>query len=526
LEEEQRLAASLFGGGGGVFTGSSTLPFSLDPAGKDEEAGTDFFRIDRVGDAARDNDLVATSDDGDGDQQGPPPPPEERRNDEPPADEEEHQRRRTADGGPAWVDRDDDARVSLLETSRLRKLRTSRAEEAPLPAAELEGRLRDRFRSTAQQTARTDWAEVSDKAPVDESNEEEEDGFKNSSASLLRQTGRHLPPNLLSMKRCPDANLADPNRSVVQATHFHPASDEERPLLLTAGLDKTLRFFQVSADGSDKIHGVHFPKLPIYCAQFLGTTGNVVVTGRRPFFYLYDTQASRVDLVPRITGRDEKSLETCVASPDGRTLAFGGNDGYVILFDAHTKSWMCDLKMNGSVRAITFAGDGDEMLASGSDGDVYRWDLRNNRKCIERFANQDGTITSSLAVSSRTLAVGAESGVVNLYSERQARCCPSSPQSSRTPLKSIMNLQTSADALRFNPDGQILALSSRRERNAVKLLHVPTQTVFSNWPTSKTPVNYCWSMDFSPGSKFFVAGNDKGRCLLYKMMHYDDNDLD
>ena len=98
----------------------------------------------------------------------------------------------------------------------------------------------------------------------------------------------------------------------------------------------------------------------------------------------------------RIIGRQEKSLERCVASPDGRTLAFCGNDGYVILFDAHTKSWMTDFKMNGSVRAIVFTNDdGNEVLASGSDGDVYRWDLR-SRKCLERFSNQDGTITSSL----------------------------------------------------------------------------------------------------------------------------------
>ena len=89
-----------------------------------------------------------------------------------------------------------------------------------------------------------------------------------------------------------------------------------------------------------------------------------------------------------------------------------------------------------------------------------------------------------------------------------------------------MNLHTSADSLRFNHTGQILALASRREKNAVKLLHVPTKTVYSNWPTSKTPLNYCWSMDFSPGSKFFVAGNDKGRCLLYQLLHYENDDLD
>jgi len=268
------------------------------------------------------------------------------------------------------------------------------------------------------------------------------------------------------------------------------------------------------------------PKLPIYSASFLGTTGNVIVSGRRPFFYIYDAAAGSLDLIPRITGREEKSLEKFTASPDGRTVAFCGNDGYIILFDTQGKHWISDLKINGSVRSICFSPNGEQLLASGSDGDVYRWDLRHQKRavCIERFTNEDGTITSSLASSSKHLAVGAESGVVNLYNE-QSRL-PSGIDRSllqrREPIKSIMNLRTSADSVRFNDDGQILAMSTRRETHGLKLLHVPTATVFSNWPTSKTPLSYVWSMDFSPGSKFFAVGNDKGKCLLYRLVHYQE----
>lgn len=256
--------------------------------------------------------------------------------------------------------------------------------------------------------------------------------------------------------------------------------------------------------------------MPIYSAQFVGKSGNVLVSGRRPFFYIYDAVAGKLDQIPRLLGRGEKSWEKSVASPDGRTVAFCGNDGYVILFDIVTKQTRAELKLNGSVRSITFSGDGEHVLASGSDGDVYRWDLRST-KCLERFANQDGTITSSLAVSSRHLAVGAESGVVNLFAGGIG-------QAKKKPLKSIMNLHTSADALRFNHDGQILAMSTRRDNQTLKLVHVPSATVFSNWPTSKTPLGYVWSMDFSPESRFLAIGNDKGKCLLYSLQHYSKKD--
>lgn len=155
----------------------------------------------------------------------------------------------------------------------------------------------------------------------------------------------------------------------------------------------------------------------------------------------------------------------------------------------------------------------------------YSWEVR-SRRCVERFTNQDGTITSYLAASSRRhLAVGSESGVVNLYSDEVRRGSGQSDPDyyfgkQRSPIKSIMNLQTSVDMARFNHDGQILAMSSQREKNSMKLLHVPTATVFSNWPTSKTPLQYVWSMDFSPQSKFLAIGNDKGRCLLYQLQHY------
>jgi U3 small nucleolar RNA-associated protein 18 len=232
--------------------------------------------------------------------------------------------------------------------------------------------------------------------------------------------------------------------------------------------------------------------------------------------------AGKLDMVSKIMGREEKSLEKCVPSPDGRTIAFLGNDGYVVLVDAHTKHWIADLKMNGSVRALTFTPDGDYIIGSGSDGDVYRWDLR-TRRCVERFSNQDGSITSAMAASARHLAVGAESGVVNLYSDQTSFLSTKGLAStSRKPTKSIMNLHTSADLVKFNGDGQILAMSTRREKDGMKLLHVPSGTVFSNWPTSKTPLDYVWSMDFSPESKYLAIGNDKGKCLLYRLMHYQD----
>ena len=264
------------------------------------------------------------------------------------------------------------------------------------------------------------------------------------------------------------------------------------------------------------------PNFPIYSASFLGKTGNVVVSSRRRHFYMYDAVAGKLNHIPKIVGREEKSLELCISSSDGKTIAFGGNDGYIILYDARSKQWIADLKLNGSVRTIAFSpGSGQHILASGSDGDVYRWDIK-SRKCLERFSNVDGTSCSALAVSEQHLAVGSHSGVVNLY-RNSMQHHPSQFISNNTeaPIKSIMNLQSGIGSTCFNGDGQILAISTNREQQGLKLVHMPTATVFANWPTSGTPLSYVWSMDFSPASKFLAIGNDKGKCLLYRLNHYN-----
>lgn len=260
------------------------------------------------------------------------------------------------------------------------------------------------------------------------------------------------------------------------------------------------------------------PTLPITSAWFLGSSGTVVVSGRRPYFYLYDSITGTLDNVRKFPGRSEKSLESCFAAPDGRTVAFAGNDGFVLLFDANQKALTSTVKLNGTVRSVCFAGD-HELLASGSDGDVYRFDMR-TRRCVERFANQDGSHTTYMAASDRHLAVGAQSGVVNLYPASYNR---SSDDLRKSPLKSIMNLRTAVNFTQFNEDGNILAIASRMDKNALKLVHTPSATVFSNWPTSKTPLKYVSCVDFSPGSRFLAIGNDKGKCLLYQLAHYGEN---
>jgi len=426
------------------------------------------------------------------------------------------------DGGAAWEDEDSDGdggQVDLTSQNRLKKLRQSPG-EVTIGKKDYESRLRKRFQSSHPLTgwaAKTQQQVQQQKKEEEDVSDEEEQLLEEAlrdSRSLVGNASQRIMPGLLEIGRLKDANIQEPSRSVVQSVQFHPQGE----LLLTAGFDKTLRFFNIDGDDNPKVHGVFFPDMPISMAAFAGNSGHVVVAGRRPFFYWYDLDAGRVTKVPRIFGRTETSLDKFTASPDGQWLAFTGKNGYVILVSNRTKQWVADLKMNGKCRDLAFSPDSKYLIASGSDADVYTWDIR-SRRCTVKYHDEGGTLTTALAVSSqgswKYTAVGSESGVVNLY-KNNALDVTQKPSH----LKAVMNLTTEIDKLKFNCDSQILAITSRGLKDSVKLVHLPSCSVFSNWPTAQTPIGYASCVDFSPNGGLLAVGNAKGRVLLYRVKHY------
>ena len=168
------------------------------------------------------------------------------------------------------------------------------------------------------------------------------------------------------------------------------------------------------------------------------------------------------------------------------------------------------------------------MWSSGGDGVVHTWDLR-TRRCIDRQIDE-GCLNSTALACSNTgtlFATGSTSGVVNVYDRQRTSGWlegTNRPTAARpaSPLHTFMNLSTSVDNLAFSPDTQLLAISSRMKKDSLRLIHVPSYTVFQNWPTSRTPLGYIHSLCFSPKGGFLAAGNAKGKVLLYRLHRYHE----
>ncbi|KAK8456114.1 hypothetical protein SEVIR_4G279600v4 [Setaria viridis] len=385
---------------------------------------------------------------------------------------------------PVWVDEEEErTEVDIVKVARLRKLRKE-ADEHLISGKEYEARLRGQHAKLNPFTA---WADMDRKTPLPGASDGESDDeggvddiLQNNDELVVKDTVKLLP-GMLEFSRLVDANIQDPSSGPINSVQFH----RNGQLMLAAGLDKHLRFFQIDGKRNPKIQSIFIGDCPVLKASFLPDGSEVILSGRRKFFYSFDLVNASVSKIGPLTGREEKSLESFEISPDSRTIAFV--DG------------------------------GNQLLSSGGDGHVYHWDL-GTRKCIHK-AMDDGSLSGvSLCTSqdSSLFATGSTSGIVNVYKRDDFL------GGKRKPLKTIENLTTDVGEMKFNHDAQILAITSRKERNGMRLVHVPSFSVFQNWPGPRFSLHYPRCLDFSPGSGFLSVGHAGGKVLLYKLHHYQN----
>ncbi|CAG8474312.1 12784_t:CDS:2 [Dentiscutata erythropus] len=431
----------------------------------------------------------------------------------------------------AWQDSDDEkVCVSLQSKSMLKKLRKNEDEDV-ISGDKYEKRLRQQFEklyptpnwatvpSKRKRQKMLDSSDSSDDEPPEEleiRNEPDkrdkhiESDTHNEFDSLKIHT-KLLSKKKLEVTKMKHVNQQAYSQSVIQSIAFHPNAQ----VAMTAGLDKTIRLFQVDGKINPKVQSVVLKDLPIYRAAFNPNGTEIIAAGRKKYFYIFNIEAGSIDKSNGIYGFQDKSLENFSISPCGQYIVFAGSSGYLVLVSNRTKQWIANMKMNGTVTSVDWSNDGRYLYSVGNDAEVYQWDV-NTRRCVHRFRDDGGFKPTKISVSKNGhyFAIGSNSGIVNVYDET----CLILPNPK--PLKSIMNLTTNVHDMKFNHDSQILGISSHSKKNQLKLVHLPSLNVFPNWPNNLTPLNYVQCFDFSPASGYIAIGNDKGKALLYRLRHY------
>jgi U3 small nucleolar RNA-associated protein 18 len=260
--------------------------------------------------------------------------------------------------------------MDVAETGRLRKLRQSEDEHV-LQGGVYRQRLRARFEKI--HGGAPAWA-----APAAGGDDDDaEDGLTlltRQSKPLLRDNEQRLAPSVLDVTRSKDANQAGVSQVLPPTSLFAPLTGSR----CCGQCGWTAFFFcscfthlscgglwQVDGKQNNLLQSVHIPHFPIMSAHFSPTGDEIVLAGRRKFFYTYDLQASRIMRIPELQGisRDlagglgkarwsnygavgstEKSLEQVFMSPSTaphlNMLVFTGRNGQLLFVSNKVKLWL------------------------------------------------------------------------------------------------------------------------------------------------------------------------------------------
>lgn len=415
---------------------------------------------------------------------------------------------------PAWVDDDDEKlQVDITKVPRLRKLRESENENV-IKGEKYAKRLRTQFQKLNQPMS---WAKLPHQKQTIADPDSDSDAIDNlsifqSSAPLTNTKKLRLPIDKLNITRVKDANATSISKSVVNSIEFHPNGQ----LLLTAGLDKTLRLFQIDGSRNNKIQAVSFKNFRIHQASFTSDGTSILLTGTKPNFFTYDLLSDTITRIPGIKGRPEHSWRKFAISPHNDCHAFVGLNGYAVLIDRRSNQSIGTVRHSNQIVDLKFSKNENQLSTFGTQGRMLIWDIR-TRRC--ELAWQDSSVvhatSMSMTLDGQYYATGSDSGVVNLFSMASVK-----ENSIPSPIHSFMNLKTRIDKLCFSHDNQILVASSRSAEDSLRVFHLASGRCFSNWPRQIDRLSCVQSIALSPDSAYLSVGNDKGKALLYRMNDY------
>lgn len=401
----------------------------------------------------------------------------------------------------AWHDSDDEGlEVDITAKRRLRKLRKTEEDEV-VGGLDYVERLRSHF-CKLHGTSASKWAEPREQSDSDS----EAELFQTSSKLVLESKGGRIAPHHLNSRRIADVTKQEKGKAVVQSVRFHP----EDEIVMTCGYDKTLRLYHIDNDRNPLVGSYHFENFPISGAEFTSDGKTVVVTGLSRCVWRFDVESGQAHPV-KLAGHHFERM-SCVAQGQ-KYIGLGADNGHAAILDERTTRLAKLVKMNAETRAISFHPTKNSFYTADCEAYIYEWDIGTGR-CITRFRDDAAVSCSSLAVSpdGNRLAVGTDSGIVDFFDL-------SGPLTPKV-VKSIDNLTTTVTSLRFHPESDILAMASKYEKRALKLLHLPTYTVYANWPTAKATFGKPNSVDFSHKGGHLAVGNQDGKVLLYTLDHY------
>ncbi|KAM0203813.1 hypothetical protein ACHAPA_006251 [Fusarium lateritium] len=460
----------------------------------------------------------------------------------------------TDGNAPVWEDSDDDRlAISLAGATRLRKLRQTEAEDLvsgteysrrlrqqylrlnPLPAwaREADGRPSKRRRSSAASDSSAD-----DDSDSEISAQPLEKFLRdvNSLAGAGLTKKRRLRPEVIDIQRTRE--IPDKHKAPVACLSFHP----EYPVLLSSSTASVLYLHHIAPAAhptpNPQLTSVQVKQVDVRRAEFLYPHGDkVFFAGRRKYFHHWDLKTGTVQKTTQILGHrlEHKTMERFRLSPCGRYMAIvastrkGG--GIINVLNTTSMQWIAAARLSSQNGIADFAwwSTGNGMTILGRDGQVGEYSMESrsfvgvwhDEGCVGGIVLALGGHQGPAVLGDdRWVAVGSNSGITNIYDRNELLVLKSEEVTIKerpTPTRVFEQLVTPITHIAFSPDGQLMAFGSQHKKDALRLVHLPTCTVYRNWPTEQTPLGRITAVAFGNQSDLLAVGNDTGKIRLWEI---------
>jgi serine/threonine-protein kinase len=196
---------------------------------------------------------------------------------------------------------------------------------------------------------------------------------------------------------------------------------------------------------------------------------------------------------------------TAVAfSPDGKTVAVGGQGGRVDLFKASTMTLITSFSDPGSdgVLSVAFSPDGKTVAAGDDNGNAYLWPVAAKKAVTVTDPGSLGVETVAFSPDGRTLAAGDLNGSVYLWDAASGKSAGTLTDPGGK----------SVNSLAFGRDGTTLAAGDFNGRTYV--WDVATAAVARVYPD---PVSEgVTAVAFSPDGSLLATADENGAIFLWQ----------
>ena len=419
-----------------------------------------------------------------------------------------------------WKDEDDEnLEINLNSRNKLKKLKKDKTESI-IKGNEYQERIREQYNLMHNEKEKNlfKWAEgIEDDNSNSNNINGELDLILKTNKSIMNDSKILSSSNILKINQLPQITKL-PNykhNSIITSLNFHPYKNN---IIVSTGLDKTMKIFQIEKENDNKstlLKTINTIDMPIFSSNFI-TNDELIITGRRKHYFIYNIQLNKLNRFEghfATSSNEISSLEKCFVGFNSKTYAFGDSKGNAFIYDINTKRFKYDLKINSSINAICF--DEINIYLVGDQSEIFIFDIRKYRNCVNKINDNGNIFTNCMDISFdyNFLATGSKNGYVNVYKVDDLK---NSSSDEVEPIKVINNLTTSCDYVKFNKSSNILGMSSKWKKNAIRLFNLDTMKMYSNFPSFKERIKYPFCIDFNSDNSYFAIGNDEGKLFLYQ----------